>query len=151
MQIYRLLIANGRLFNDTDIGKFTFCSHRGQSTVDYLLLNFEDFENISYFDILEHNEHSDHAPISFNIRLIDHNLAETRENDDSEAEISRKIVWDADKIDDFQTLLYENEEYIQSLTSDVAGTSVDDTVQSFNRFLHEKAFQIFGEKHLSNK
>ena len=48
-----LLIANGRLFNDTNIGKFTFCSHRGQSTVDYLLLNFEDFENISYFDILE--------------------------------------------------------------------------------------------------
>ena len=97
------------------------------------------------------NEHSDHAPISFNIRLKDHNLAETRENDDSEAEISRKIVWDADKIDDFQTLLCENEEYIQSLTSDVAGTSVDDTVQSFTRFLHEKAFQIFGEKNLSNK
>ena len=78
--------------NDTDIGKFTFCSHRGQSTVDHLLLNFEDFENISYFDILEHTEHSDHTPISFNIRLIDHNLAETRENDDSDAEISRKIV-----------------------------------------------------------
>ena len=140
-----LLIANGRLFNDTDIGKFTFCSHRGQSTVDYLLLNFKDFENISYFDILEHNEHSDHAPISFNIRLIDQNLAETRENDDSDTEISRKIVWDADKIGDFQTLLCENQEYIQSMTSDVASTSVDDTVQSFTRFLHEKAFQIFGK------
>ena len=54
-------------------------------------------------------------------------------------------MWDADKIGDFQTLLCENQEYIQSLTSDVAGTSVDDTVQSFTRFLQKKAFQIFGK------
>ena len=30
-----LLIANGRLLKGRNIGKFTFCGHRGQSTVDY--------------------------------------------------------------------------------------------------------------------
>ena len=64
-----LLIANGRLLKDRNIGKFTFCGHRGQSTVDYLLLNFQDFETLSYFDVLELNEYSDHAPLSFHIRL----------------------------------------------------------------------------------
>ena len=39
-----LLIANGRLLNDRNVGKFTFCGHRGQSTVDCLLLNFQHFE-----------------------------------------------------------------------------------------------------------
>ena len=33
-----LLLANGRVLNDPENGKFTFCSHQGQSTVDYLLL-----------------------------------------------------------------------------------------------------------------
>ena len=54
-------------------------------------------------------------------------------------------MWDADKIGNFQTLLCKNQEYIQSLSSNVAGTSVDDTVKLFTRSLHEKAFQIFGK------
>ena len=37
-----LLIANGRLLNDHDKGSYTFCSHQGQSTVDYLLLNLSE-------------------------------------------------------------------------------------------------------------
>lgn len=60
-----LLIANGRLFNDKNKGKCTFCSHRGQSTVDYVLLNFSDFITLSHFDILDFNEHTDHAPVFF--------------------------------------------------------------------------------------
>lgn len=64
-----LLIANGRLSDDKNIGKFTFCSQLGQSTVDYLLLNLTDFDTISSFDILAFNEHSDHAPITFSLSL----------------------------------------------------------------------------------
>ena len=45
-----LLIANGRLLNDSKIGKFTFCSHRGQSTLDYLLLNYGDFDTRPSYD-----------------------------------------------------------------------------------------------------
>ena len=48
-----MLIANGRLLNNKYTGKFTFCSHIGQSTVDYLLMNFTDFNTLSYFDILD--------------------------------------------------------------------------------------------------
>ena len=64
-----LLIANGRLLGDQNRGNFTFCSHQGQSTVDYLLLNFLDFETLSNFEILDFNEYSDHAPIMYILYL----------------------------------------------------------------------------------
>lgn len=72
-----LLIANGRISNDRNIGKFTFCSHIGQSTVDYLLLNLTDFNTLAYFNILDLNEHSDHLPISFHLFLKQYNIDET--------------------------------------------------------------------------
>ena len=57
-----LLIANGRLHDDRNVGKYTFCSQNGQSVVDYFLLNPLDFDCISYFDVLNFNEYSDHVP-----------------------------------------------------------------------------------------
>ena len=86
-----LLIANGRLLIDHDKGSYTFCSHQGQSTVDYLLLNLSDFETLSHFDILELNEYSDHAPISFNIQLLSEQTQTNDKQDFGEREISRKL------------------------------------------------------------
>ena len=98
-----LLIANGRLSDDMNIGKFTFCSQLGQSTVDYLLLNLTDFDTISYFDILAFNEHSDHAPITLNLPLKMKKAENNQEN--GTAGISRKIVWDKTKLDNFNLKL----------------------------------------------
>ena len=99
-----LLIANGRLYGDKNIGKFTFCSHIGQSIVDYLLLNFSDFETISAFDISDFNEHSDHAPTCFQVNLkLPH--AQPTDTANSETFIDRKTVWDDSKIDLFHDKL----------------------------------------------
>ena len=46
------IIANGRLYNDQD-GKYTFCSTRGLSVTDYLLININDIESIHNFAILD--------------------------------------------------------------------------------------------------
>ena len=74
-------IANGRLHNDRNIGKYTFCSYNGQSVVDYLLLNFSDFDCISYFDVLDFNEYSDHAPMTLNFSLKPRNIKPETPND----------------------------------------------------------------------
>jgi len=58
-----LLIANGRLHADK--GKFTFSSHVGGSTVDYLLLELDDFTTLCDFEVLDCNEFSDHAALTF--------------------------------------------------------------------------------------
>ena len=60
-----LLIANGRLHADKNVGKFTFSSHRGESTVDYLLLELDDFSTLCDFEVLDFTEFSDHAAVTF--------------------------------------------------------------------------------------
>ena len=58
------IIANGRLLNDR-LGNFTFCSTRGLSVTDYLLLNIFDIDSINNFEILNWNSFSDHAALHF--------------------------------------------------------------------------------------
>ena len=141
---FGLLIANGRLYNDQNHGKFTFCSHTGQSTVDYLLLNLSDFDTISYFDILESNEYSDHAPISFHFHLKCCNT-EINAKDRTENNINRKIIWDTNKVAAFRSQLMNSNEAFQRLISDAPSEPIDHVVQNFTRFLHDNAFDIFGK------
>lgn len=129
-----LLIANGRLHNDRNNGKFTFCSHQGQSTVDYLLFNFCDFDTLSHFEILQFNEFSDHAPLSFNFYLKPRNKEHERLNTQTDPEISRKMVWDNAKIDDFKMLLNNSMDGIHRLTTDINNEPVDDVVKNFTQF-----------------
>ena len=90
-----LLIVNGRLFNDMNQGKFTFCSQVGQSTVDYLLTDLSNFDILSFFDVLDFNQFSDHSPILFRISTK-HQRYST--NDIETNNITRKIIWDNTKI-----------------------------------------------------
>ena len=124
---------------------FLFCSHQGQSTVDYLLLNFCDFDTLSHFEILQFNEFSDHAPLSFNFYLKPRNKEHEHLNTQTDPEISRKMVWDNAKIDDFKMLLNNSMDGIHRLTTDINNEPVDDVVKNFTQFLHDKAFDIFGK------
>ena len=58
-------IANVRMFNDNDIGRYTYYSANGSSTIDYLIFNENNI--ISEFDVLPKLVESDHCPIQFNI------------------------------------------------------------------------------------
>ena len=58
---------------------------------------------------------------------------------------NRKIVWNNEKVADFKTLLINNNDHIQRLTSDVASEPVDDVVNNFTQFLHDKTFEVFGQ------
>ena len=58
------IIANGRLHSDQE-GKYTYCSQRGSSVTDYLLLDKQCISILNYFDVLDWNPCSDHAPLNF--------------------------------------------------------------------------------------
>ena len=128
--------------NDKYTGKFTFCSHIGQSTVDYLLMNFTDFNTLSYFDILEFNEHSDHAPVSFHLLLKPKN-AEHNQEIKTES-ITRKIVWDKSKVEHFKLQLQNKQDSFNQLITEHTD-SINNTVHSFTRLLHDIAFDTFGK------
>ena len=136
-----LLIANGRMLDDNNQGKYTYCSNNGRSTVDYLLLYLTDFKTISKFDIREFNEFSDHAALSFSLYTNNLNQNYTEEP----SSINRKIVWDANKIIDFQNILTNKSDIIQEFTSELPHEPIDRVVTNFTRMLHDSAFEMFGK------
>ena len=58
-------IVNGRHQFDPD-GSFTYCGPNGRSVVDLLLTN--SFKHISFFNVCDLTEFSDHTPIDFSIQ-----------------------------------------------------------------------------------
>ena len=81
-------------------GKVYICTSKGHSVNDYLLLNPEDYELVSDFDILDFTEFSDHAPVSFDLCIC---------SDIFNGSLSRThkyLRWDSDR----------NQEYIQLLS-----------------------------------
>ena len=104
-----------------------------------------DFDTLSHFEILQFNEFSDHAPLSFNFYLKPRNKEHEHLNTQTDPEISRKMVWDNAKIDDFKMLLNNSMDGIHRLTTDINNEPVDDVVKNFTQFLHDKAFDIFGK------
>ena len=62
-----LRIVNGRLFDNTH--RMTCFTANGESLIDYILTreqNFSSFENVT---VHEYNELSNHAPISFSLKI----------------------------------------------------------------------------------
>ena len=142
-----LVIANGRLLSDSQLGEFTFCSHAGRtSVVDYLLLNYSDFDSISEFKILNFNEFSDHAPILFSIKTK--TCAFQNSNDNHNTHAQSNITWEESKVTEFRHMLLNNIEPLHSVLDDVfnSTTNIDDVVTSFTSHLYERAHSIFGKQ-----
>ena len=72
-RLSNLRIANGRIFNDKNIGKFTFHESRGSSVVDYLIVDTKAWDLIEDFRVCDISCYSDHCPIEFSIRTHDNN------------------------------------------------------------------------------
>ena len=57
---------------------------------------------LSHFDILDLNEFSEHAPLTFNFHLNEPNIQSQHFNSKTNVEIGSKIIWDNAKVDDFK-------------------------------------------------
>ena len=60
-------IVNGRWSGDR--GNFTCVTHNGASVVDYLLTQQGYFHLIDHFHVGEFTTYSNHAPLSFSLRI----------------------------------------------------------------------------------
>ena len=88
------IIANSRLLQGIE-GNCTFCSQRGLSVTDDLLLNMNDINMLHNFEILNWTHFSDHAALSFSLRR---NCIETNEFKQQEQVIyETKITIDEQK------------------------------------------------------
>ena len=135
-----LTIANGRLGKDIQ-GKYTFCSSKGQSVNDYLLLNPKDYDLVYDFDVLDFTELSDHAPLSFDINILNgfvyDNLPRTH----------KYLRWDSSRNHEYIQLLLEHRDELMTLVRNATSSeNVNNAVKEISRILYDNAFKVFGKR-----
>ena len=132
-----LTVPNGRLGNDTN-GKYTFCTSKGRSVNDYLLVSPSDYKLIGDFDILEFNEFSDHSPLLFEFNLINNRPENTL------PKVKSFIKWNNNRNSDFIESLRLQETAPPSLVTDISNEeNINDAVYEFSRILYDTAFEHF--------
>ncbi|MEW8545054.1 MAG: reverse transcriptase family protein [Candidatus Thiodiazotropha sp.] len=141
-----LLIANGRIGQDADLGEYTFIGSNGRSVVDYLLLSRDDFEYIVNFCVSEPTEFSDHSALVFSVKRQG-NLIINSENE-SDNTINR-LIWQCDKVDNFRETLLSNRDLYNEVVlllddSADAPESVNNAVEKFSNLLFDDAYSHFG-------
>lgn len=136
------IIANGRLFNDKD-GNYTFCSSRGLSVTDYLLVNKFNVDSITEFEILNWNNFSDHAALYFSFQTTCTSEAEKITDNTKHISVEPRIIFDEEKIPEFQTLLRQNIQRLE--VCDDPSTSVTCKVEVLTKFLSDGAGQVFSK------
>ena len=144
------IIANGRLFNDTQ-GHFTFSSMRGLSVTYYLLLNIFDLDSIHDFNILNWTTFSDHAGLHFT--FLGKDLNNDPENDCIETDLFyQRLVFNEDMVPNYRQKLEQN---LQTFDINFcASTNISNKVDLLTNFLHENAMVAFGKtipKHYKSK
>ena len=134
-----LVICNGRSGNDQQ-GKFTFCSSKGRSVNDYLLVSGNDYKTIKDFEILDFNEFSDHAPLYFKIDMYDSMPTEDF------PDIHKYIKWDDTRIEEYKQKLYSTREKMLNYVSSIqSAEDINRAVSGITDDIYDCAFSVFGK------
>jgi exonuclease III len=140
-----LLIGNGRLGQDRGIGRFTCCTEKGRSCIDYVLLYPCCLDLVHDFKVLDLTEYSVHSPIVMCLKTArDHVTVKPHR-------VTREYIsWDPNATDCFRneitTVIGELRTLTDSLcVEEVSQQSVDVCVNSFSNLLYKKAFDVCGK------
>ena len=144
-KITDLIIANGRLGEDSGLGQYTFVSHNGLSVVDYLLCSFADTHCISNFSILCCNEFSDHSPVYFSLPKVPSSRDTTHGSNDQTFS-HEKLLYHEERVYIFRNQLLTYSGVLDQLTENVNTGQIDTVVQSFTNYMYDSAFSAFGKK-----
>jgi hypothetical protein len=145
-----LLIGNGRLGSDKGRGRFTCCTQRGKSVVDYVLLDRSSFDQVSSFEVLDFSEYSVHAPLT--ICLHANANVSTTQSQANRGTPTEYLLWeqDSEKIASFRGEIASGVQMLDQLIDDL-GTHVelgalDHVIDEFASTLYRTSFDLFGHK-----
>ena len=122
---------NGRVGNDSSIGRYTFVGHRGRSVLDYVLGSQDMFKFIKCFKVSEPNFISDHFLISFSFEFGSNMYTQNAQIDDCEY-VREKYVWNAESKDEFINRL-ERESVVEKhklLNVNISNSTNENDIQS---------------------
>ena len=135
------IIANGRLFEDKE-GNYTFCSKRGQSVTDYLLLNINDISLIQNFEVLNWTHFSDHAALTFSLKQKCSKKSKITQPE--KVIYETKIIFDDQKTEEFKAHLAKNMEKLN--LENEQNPNINTQIERLTSFLTKNSEDIFGKK-----
>ena len=96
----QLTILNGRTIGDFQ-GKFTSVQRNGCSVIDYIAVTKKNKLQINYFKVLDFTEHSDHKPLSVELRCNKMTLRKYRPLEESYQPAPCRFIFNDDNKDNF--------------------------------------------------
>ena len=135
------IIANGRLYSDQN-GELTFCSQRGLSVTDYLLLHIFDINTLTNFEVLKWNNFSDHAALMFSFSMSNSKSANKTKSEKITYE--EKIIYEELKNLEFMNTLNHNLQDFDTLFDSEKDISTQ--IKNLTYFLTENSRTVFGQK-----
>ena len=144
-----LIIANGRIHNDNNVGGFTFINTNGSSTVDYLLLSPTDFSLLKCFKILDPNEFSDHSGIEISIKTKSERHSKSKHQ--LTTTMDSYLCWSKDNISSFRDLLTNSYHTLETMTNDLNNSTIEHSIKAFTNYIHNHAFSEFSKTRTINK
>ena len=126
-------IVNGRLFENTD--KMTCYTHNGESLIDYILTHSNNFGAFTNVTVHDYNEFSNHAPVSFSIKILMQRSGEVTEK------IKDVYRWNENCKNEFVNILKNDVNLLQNIVAE--NESVDCIIDKFSSFVTDRANPFF--------
>jgi len=137
---FDLKLLNGRTDGDS-LGRFTYSSQNGESTVDYIIADQFLFNCTKYFTVDKQSFLSDHSPISVWLQTLVPNESETNMsqlNLSSLESISSQYIWSEESIEPFKNAIQSVKtktlinEFLSKTFNETTSTSVEEAVHLVN-------------------
>ena len=111
-----------------------------------MLLPFIDFGTVSYFEICDITEFSDHVRLSFGLHYKQMTCTNTPSN---ETTYVKKLKWDSDKVEDFKNSVPNLSDLLNSLSSSLqqnnSKNNINETLNKFSDSIFSCSDKHFGK------
>ena len=111
------------------------------STVDYILLENNNFSLMKEFNIILINEFSDHCALHFCFERKKQSSLPT-----ANPAHELYLAWDDIHIDTFRNKLLDNINTLHRLADNINNSPIEESVGGFTTFMQENAFSVFGKR-----
>ena len=128
-----LRIVYGRLFENTE--KMTCYTHNGESVIDYILTNSQNFGAFTNMTVQDYNEFSNHAPISFCLKIG------TQRSGEATAKFRDVYRWKEDCKIEFVNSLENDINLLQDIVD--TNESINSIIDNFSTLITDRANPFF--------
>lgn len=158
-KMFDLKILNGRTNGDS-LGRFTYSSRNGNSTVDYVITDQLLFNSARYFTVDSQIFLSDHSPIATWIQSTIPNLPDNNTpqfNLNALGSISPQFIWTQESVEPFQKAMQSSKvrslinEFLSKDFNEINGTSIEEATTDVQSIFMTASLMSLKLRQIKNK